>query len=664
MGVHNTIRAAEFICSQKQDRITITFREYPLPTAFTHANNTTTLDHTPIEFLSADPVLKHVPRLDLARLSIHLFRRNIRRGEMLVCKNTPAEQIFLIEKGFMEISGIAGCKTRKAEGYLGIEAAIGVDHYKEDAFALTDTTVIGIPKQCLQQMLANNLNIYKLFSQLYAARFEDDCSAIVFCPEERAVVLPDEEKEDTICQMAGWISVILIPWFIFHAVRATLDLNVSASYFIAIIASAILMWFFQLLPGFVPPLLSILLFILLDVAPANITLSGFASGSFFMCMSIFGIGALMINSGLTFRLILHTLLRVPASRRWYNATLFFAGLVLTPFIPSTEARASLTSPFLTELLSASKPGRKDVLSTCFFNSTLYGILITGTIFLTGKPANLAILAMLNEQTQYAFQWMHWLAAASVAGLFLVGFFFLCSSVFFRGARNLSISREKVAVQIELLGPLSSSEWGALISMMCMSVGIVTATVHRIEIPWLILAIIVSLLLFGVIGSSEIRSHIDWSMLILIGALGAWEDLITFTGINETIYSNFDFIINLMKSNIYLFVGLLYGAVLAVRFLLPAGITTIIFITALLPMSTGAGLSQWFIAFLVLLMAETFIFPYQDGEYAYFRQELESQGLIEACDNTKIIWFNMVMVFGRLGAIYISMWFWKNYLHII
>ena len=633
-----------------------------MPPFFTRATDGKTFDHAPVEFLSADPVLKNIPKFDLARLSIHLYRRDIRRGEKLVSKNTPAEQIFLIENGSIEIRGIAGRKINKTDGYVGLEAAIGFDRYKEDAFALSDTTVIGFPKQHLLHMLANNLDIYKLFSQLYAARFESDRSAIVLRHEEKAVVPADGEKEDTISQIIGWISVILIPFFIYLIVSP--HLNTRASYFVAIIASAILMWFFQLLPGFVPPLLSLVLFILLDVAPANMALSGFASGSFFMCMSIFGIGALMINSGLTFRLMLHTLLRVPATSRWYNATLFFAGLVLTPFIPSPEARASLTSPFLTELLSASKPGPKDVLSTCFFNSTLYGIFITGTIFLTGKPTNLAILAMLSEQTQYAFQWMPWLLAASVAGVFLVGFFFLCSGVFFRGARNLSISREKVAVQIKLLGPLTSSEWGALISVVCLSAGIVTTTVHRIEIPWLVLAIIVSLLLFGVIGRSEVRSHIDWSMLILIGALGAWEDLVTFTEINETISSNFDFIGYLMKSNIYAFVGLLYGAVLAVRFLLPAGITTIIFITALLPMSSAAGISQWFIAFLVLLMAETFIFPYQDGEYAYFRQELESQGLEEVYDNTKIIRFNMVMAVGRLGAIYISMWFWRVYLHII
>lgn len=615
----------------------------------------------PVALLRADPVLKHIRKVELARLSIHLSRLNISRGQRLFSDNAPAELTFLIERGAIELNDTNGRKNRINSGYVGMAAAIGLPRHEEDAIALEDTTVIVFAQQHLQQVLANNPDLHQQFLQLYAARYKKNPLESLHCRKASTRGDQEEKKDETIRTIIGWITVMALPAALFLIMSPLM--NIRAAYFVAIVASALLMWFFQLLPGFVPPLISLLLFIVLDVAPTHVVLSGFSSGSFFMCMSVFGIGALMINSGLTFRLILYTLARVPASRRWYSATLFLSGLVQTPFVPSPEARASLTSPFLMELLSFSPPEQKD-LSTAFFNSTLYGICITGTIFLTGKPTNLAILAMLDEQTQYAFQWTHWLLAASVAGAFMIGFYILWSHIFFRGAGKVRISREKIAVQIQLLGPISTPEWGALISVVCMSVGIVTASVHRVEIPWLVLAIIVALLLFGVIGTREIRSHIDWSMLILIGGLGAWEDLVTFTGINDIISDHFHFIGYLMTSNLYVFVGLLYGVVLAVRLVLPIGITTIVFITALLPMSAATGISQWFIAFVVLFMAETFIFPYQDGEFAILKEELESQGSTVAYDNSTIIRFNATMVMVRLGAIYVSMWFWRHYLHII
>ncbi len=119
-----------------------------MPAQNTHAKDIKkTVDDASVEILSADPILKHIPRVDLARLSIHLNRRYIHRGEKLVCQQTPAEQVFLIEKGSIEIRGRSGRKTNKTNGYVGIEAAIGFDNYKGDAIALSDTTVIGFPKQ-------------------------------------------------------------------------------------------------------------------------------------------------------------------------------------------------------------------------------------------------------------------------------------------------------------------------------------------------------------------------------------------------------------------------------------------------------------------------------------------------------------------------------------
>ena len=103
----------------------------------------------PVALLSADPVLERIEKVELARLSIHLCRMTIYRGQRLVSDRAPAEQTFLIEKGSFEISDANGRTNLITDGFVGIAGAIGLPHHEEDATAVEDTTVIVFPQQHL-----------------------------------------------------------------------------------------------------------------------------------------------------------------------------------------------------------------------------------------------------------------------------------------------------------------------------------------------------------------------------------------------------------------------------------------------------------------------------------------------------------------------------------
>ena len=98
--------------------------------------------------------------------------------------------------------------------------------------------------------------------------------------------------------------------------------------FLGIVGEAVIMWVFDLVPPFVPPLFSLLMVVLLEVAPASVAMSGFASGTFILCLSVFGISALMIKSGLAYRLSIGLLRMVPKGRVWYSFSLFLVGMFL------------------------------------------------------------------------------------------------------------------------------------------------------------------------------------------------------------------------------------------------------------------------------------------------------------------------------------------------
>jgi DASS family divalent anion:Na+ symporter len=423
------------------------------------------------------------------------------------------------------------------------------------------------------------------------------------------------------------------------------------------------MWVFELMPEFVPPLVSVVAVILLDIASPQVALSGFVSDTFFMCLSVFAVGALMVSSGLTYRLSLRLLSFMPSNRFGYNLSLFISGVLLAPVIPSPNGRMTMIAPFCVDLVDGSKPRPRDPGASEFLSTAVNGIALPAAIFLTGKPANLIVLGMFDYQTQYIFQWLSWLQAAAVVGVILLVAHFVVSAVVFRGSHKFGIPRGVLQEQVKALGPLSGVERGALIAVVVLAVGIVTTSLHKIDIPWVALATLTVLLMFGLVGRLDLRTRVDWPLLIFIGTIVAWVPVMQKTGLDKLIIKNLGWLGAYMKTDLQLFIGILCVLVVLVRFALPGGATTIIFATAMFPLATAAGVSPWLVGFVILVMSESHILPYQQPYDLQTRSLLVSNKMEHVIDDNRTVLFHVLMTFVRIGAIYASMPYWR-YLGIV
>ncbi|MEO9648420.1 MAG: hypothetical protein ABJ360_15540 [Roseobacter sp.] len=92
------------------------------------------------------------------------------------------------------------------------------------------------------------------------------------------------------------------------------------------------------MPDFVPGLLAVVMILLVGSAPPEIVLSGFASYGHLLIIAILGLGALITTSGLVNRCAALMIHRLPGNVLAYAGTLFFGGLLLTPFLPSPAGR--------------------------------------------------------------------------------------------------------------------------------------------------------------------------------------------------------------------------------------------------------------------------------------------------------------------------------------
>ncbi|NJN72242.1 MAG: hypothetical protein HC799_05205 [Limnothrix sp. RL_2_0] len=66
--------------------------------------------------------------------------------------------------------------------------------------------------------------------------------------------------------------------------------------------------------------------------------------------------------------------------------------------------------------------------------------------------------------------------------------------------------------------MSNLEWMALSSISIFLIGVLTASIHGIAIPWVGLLVFCFLLLGKVILKSDLRTSIDWPFLILLASL--------------------------------------------------------------------------------------------------------------------------------------------------
>ena len=172
----------------------------------------------------------------------------------------------------------------------------------------------------------------------------------------------------------------------------------------------------------------------------------------------------------------------------------------------------------------------------------------------------------------------------------------------------------------------------------------------------LLAILFFLLMFQFLSTKDFQQGIDWSFLIylasLIGLVRAMEDV----GLDRWISGNLTWLQPLMAQNMPQFVALLAVAIFAVRLILPINATVVIFATLLVPTAVNIAVNPWLIGFLVLLISESFIWPYQASYYAQFRSMARPEAGV---DSPRLVILHCLEFLMKLTAVYVSFPFWRS-----
>ena len=601
-----------------------------------------------VDRLLRDPILAKCNYAALSRLLPYIEEQSFPAGTTIYQTDSAANDLFLIISGEIRLHTPDGEIHTPSCARVGEECATEAQNYLADAKAATDVVLLRIPGKSLRPLVAaqptlKNEFLYALMSHITGNRLQT---------QEANIAAKKKSGSPTL--IIGWLLAIVLPILTLQ-VGAHYGMDRSASMFLAIFSATVTMWVFSLVDDYVPGLFAVMAILISGLVPPIVVLSGFSSDGFLMAMSILGLSTVIVTSGLSYRAMLLMLRHLPNNRFWHNFGLTFAGLLLTPLVPSINGRVSLVTPFFSDMVQNLRFAHLGRAATQLCVSAFAGVSLLSAMFISSKTVNFAVFGLLPAQMQDQFQGFKWLVASTAALVVLLGAHAILTALLFRSEELSQLAKERITAQLELMGKLKQREWAALIGIGVFLIGMMTASLHRIQPPWLGLAVLYGLLLFGSLSKKELTEKIDWPFLLYLSGLTGLVGAFNYLGLDHQLAAALPGLGGYMRESFGLFVLLLFGIVFVIRLLVPISATIVILATLFMPLAEIYGVNPWVVGFVILILGEMWYLPYQCSYYLQLQAFNRENKLY---DEKTFLYYNGAMNLVRLAAIYISIPFWK------
>jgi DASS family divalent anion:Na+ symporter len=373
---------------------------------------------------------------------------------------------------------------------------------------------------------------------------------------------------------------------------------------------------FEVLPEGLLALVAIAVWTLGGVAPARVSLAGFATPSWLLVVAVLIFGGALASTGLLYRLALAV---VGQARRGFAAhatTLALTGVALGPAVPNATGRVAFLAPALAELIEALgyAPGSRPAAGLAM--AALLGFGQMGAVFLTSSTTAVLVHAVLPAAARTRAGWVGWAVCAAPANaLLLVGM--LAALVWFYrprpGERPPGPRSSVLAMQRALLGRPSRAERACLAAAAALILGFATQPLHGLDPAWLAVLALGALGAAGLVTADTLRG-VNWSFALFFGMLASLSDVLAVTGVDRWLASLVGHVTgDFARTPLALVAGLAilgFLASLVLRWQAAAPILTI----AAAPVAEAAGLSPLVVAVVATIACNGFVAPYQSTTY--------------------------------------------------
>ena len=602
-----------------------------------------------MEVLTRDPLVAGFGRLALARLVGAMERVQCAPGEVLCAAGQAAEHLYLIESGATVLTTPSGRQAPLHALHCGEEAAAGLANYACTVTATSQVTAWRLPRATLADVvqLHPTLATEALLSlastlggEAVGGGIGKGASGVKWSP------LTGRE-------IGGWIAAIVLPAGIYFGCVSG-GFTTQSALFAAILGMVVVMWLFAIVDEFIPPIIAIVATLFVGLAPPTVALGGFASPSLMTMIGVFALASTIASSGLSYRVMLWVLARLPDRPFWQQTSILLGGMALSPIVPSGNSRLSILLPLYRDMADGLRLPPRSTALTALMAATLSGALLFSPMMATSKPSSIATLNLLSVQAQHEFSGLFWLVAAGVAMVGLVGFHFLFMRWLLPAENPNPLPKERIREQLQLLGPLGFAEWLALGSFVAFLAGTATVSLHHVQPSWIAGCVLVTLLVCGSLGKMDFRKQLDWPMVFFLLGIDGLVRIMSYLKVDALIAKVVSGHLGFIDGRIELFVLAALVITVALRIGLPIAASALISAVILIPVAEANHINPWICIFLAALFSDIWFFPYQSSVW----MQAASKGQTEVIDRVQFTRYNQCMNAARVAVAFLSIPYWK------
>lgn len=394
---------------------------------------------------------------------------------------------------------------------------------------------------------------------------------------------------------------IIIPIIIAIAIASITppeELTVEAMRFAGIFICLIIWMVLNVWPDFVITLVGLSAFVIFGVCKFGDAFAPFAGSSVWLVIGAFGLSAGVAKSGLLKRLSFMILKIFPENFRGQVTALFTTGLIISPLIPSLNAKAAILAPFSAQISESLNYEKGSKGARGLFGAMVIATTVLGMAFYSGAVPVFTLIGMMPEELQGDISWMSWFSGTWLWLIVVLALCFIAIVVLYKPDKETAVAEKGLAKkQLDALGPMTTNEKIAGILLAVGLIGWMTTKVTGIDATMVSLIVLMLMFITGVLAGPDFKNSIAWSSVVFIGCIYSLASLISKMGWSSFLAKVLAPVLAPVVGNIWILIPVICLVVYVMRIVVVSQTAAITIIFAIFGgICTEYGIHPWPILF--------------------------------------------------------------------
>lgn len=373
-------------------------------------------------------------------------------------------------------------------------------------------------------------------------------------------------------------------------------------------------WITEIVPEFVTGLMMCILWAAFKCVPFKTAFSTFSTSGWWIMVGAFALGAVAGKTGLLKRISLWVLKLFPASFSGQVWGLLGSGTVISPLIPSMNAKATLSSPIAMGISDELGIERKTSAANGLFGACYVGFIIMGHMFMSGSFSHYVLVGMLPDGYRDVtwMQWLLWSLPYGICVFALMGLFIIIA---YKPKQKVSLPTGYSKAQLEKLGPMSRNEKLCMLVLIATLLMWMTESLHKISAGEVSVMAMCVLLLLKVMDKNDFRTGIDWSSVVFVGSILNMAAVIQSLKVDRWLGSELQpLLANVISEPALLIVTLVVAASCVKLIIVSLTSAAAIFVLILPPIMIANGINPWIACMVTFAGSDIWYFSYMNSIY--------------------------------------------------